>query len=237
VVDRSVKNESIVFGRSYCDYCHAKLSTFDLVPILSFVGLRARCRYCRHKLSWQYPIVETLVGVLFAATFYFLAASTTFSFVGILYYLAIISTLVVVAVVDLKFSLIPTTFVFGAAILALFRNYFYLSSADFVQAVFGAFVLALFFLAIVLVTRGRGMGTGDIPLVFLLGLFLGWPQSLLSTFLAFVSGAVISIFLLLFGRKKFGQAVPFGPFLIGAAIVVLFWGNTLTNLYLKLLTP
>ena len=232
VVDRTTRGGSILGPlRSYCDWCHATLSTFDLVPILSFVGLRGRCRYCHHKLSWQYPLVETLLGVLFAATFYSLAASGNFSALVVLFYLLIITVLVVVAIVDLKFSLIPTTFVFAASLIVLFWNYFQMSSSDFVTSVFSAFLLAFFFAAIVFLTRGRGMGSGDIPLVFLLGLFLGWPENLLAVFGAFLSGAIVALTLLLFGKKRLGQTIPFGPFLIASSIVVFYWGSQIIVWY------
>lgn len=235
VVDRTMKNESIVYGRSYCDFCHHPLSTFDLFPVLSFMGLRARCRYCHHKLSWQYPLVETAVGVLFILAFNFLATSGSLSPFLVVYTLVVLSALCAVFIFDFKYSLIPTTFVFASSLVVLFKNYFFLTSGDFVLNVFSAFALAIFFLVVVLVTRGRGMGTGDIPLVFLLGLFLGWPNNLAAVFLSFLSGAVVSILLLIFGRKKFGQTIPFGPFLIGSAIAVLFWGEQIIGWYFRLL--
>ena len=232
VVDRTTKGGSILSPlRSYCDHCGAKLATVDLVPILSFVGLRGRCRYCHHKLSWQYPLVETLLGVLFALTFYSLVARGTFSIPLVFYHFLVISVLVVVAVVDLKFSLIPTTFVFAASLIVLFWNYFQMSSSNFVTSVFSAFLLAFFFAAIVFLTRGRGMGSGDIPLVFLLGLFLGWPENLLAVFGAFLSGAIVALTLLLFGKKRLGQTIPFGPFLIASSIVVFYWGSQIIVWY------
>lgn len=237
VVDRTTVGGSILGPwRSYCDRCRATLSSLDLVPILSFVGLGARCRYCHHKISWQYPAVETLSGVLFALTFYSLASRGDFSVLLVSYYLLVISVLVVVAVVDMKFSLIPTTFVFATTLVVLFWNYFNQTSSDFVAGVFSAFILAIFFAAIAVVTRGRGMGSGDIPLVFLLGLFLGWPNNLAAVFLAFVSGAIVSVALLISGRKTFGQTVPFAPFLVAAAVAVLFWGNQIIDWYLLILS-
>lgn len=232
VVDRTVRGESIL-GRSSCDFCHRKLSTFDLVPILSFVGLRARCRYCRRKLSWQYPIVETLIGVLFAATFYTQVSLGTFTSVSLFYNFVIISILVVVAIFDLKFSLIPTTFVFAASLVSLFYIYFNLSSYDFVVGVLSSLLLAFFFLAIVVLTRGRGMGSGDIPLVFLLGLFLGWPFNLAAVFLAFLIGALASVVLLMLRIKKIGEAIPLGPFLILGTFIIFFWGEIIISWYLQ----
>lgn len=231
VVYRTIQSEGIIFGRSYCDFCRRRLSTLDLVPILSFVGLRGRCRYCRRKLSWQYPIVETLTGLLFLATFYYQVVGKDFSIVNLVFYLFVVCTLIVVAVVDLKYSLIPTTFVFFASLVTLFYNYFHLNSQSFVEGIFGAFLLAFAFLGLVVITRGRGMGTGDIPLVFWVGLFLGWPQSVIAIFLSFVSGAIFSLFLLASRRKTFGQTIPFGPFLVASTIAVFFWGNSLVSWY------
>lgn len=232
VVDRVVKGGNIL-GRSRCDYCRTVLSVLDLVPVVSFITLGGRCRYCRRKLALQYPLVESLCGFLFSLTFYMLVLQAYFSLLLLAYYLFIISVLIVVAIVDLRFSLIPTSFVFASSLVSLFYNYFYLDSGDFVRSVFSAFALALSFLGIVALTRGKGMGSGDIPLVFLLGLFLGWPKSLAAIFLAFLSGAAISIILLASRKKTLGQAIPFGPFLIASAVAVLFWGNALINWYLE----
>ncbi|MBI3282987.1 prepilin peptidase [Candidatus Curtissbacteria bacterium] len=236
VIDRTTQGGSVLGPwRSYCDHCRATLATVDLVPILSFVGLGGRCRYCHHKLSWQYPAVEMLTGILFSSTFYFLAARGSFSLLAVFYSLFVISTLIVVATVDLKFSLVPTTFVFAASLLVLFWNYFKLSSGEFVSGVVAAFILALFFGAIAVATRGRGMGSGDIPLVFLLGLFLGWPASVAAVFLAFLSGAIFAIFLIFLRKKKFGQTIPFAPFLIASSIAVLYWGGEIIGWYLGMI--
>ena len=162
VIDRTTGGKSIL-GRSYCDHCRATLSTVDLVPVLSFVSLRGRCRFCRKKISWQYPLVETLTGVLFVLTFYNLVLGADFSILKLAFYFFVIAIFIVVAVVDLKFSLIPTTLVYIGAACVLFYDYFTLSSDDFVRYVIVAFVLSAIFGLIVLVTRGRGMGTGDIP--------------------------------------------------------------------------
>lgn len=231
--DRMVCRQSIL-GRSHCDLCRATLSTVDLVPIVSFVGLGGRCRSCHRPISAQYPLVETVTGLVFVASFYAQVSGGILDLATLLYWLFILSIFMVVAVVDLKFSQIPTTLVFLAALVALFYDYFYLSSGDFVVWVVVAFLLALAFLAVALVTFGRGLGSGDIPLVFLIGLFLGWPKALEATFLAFLGGAIVAILLLVLGKKKFGQTIPFGPFLVFAASVSLFWGQQLLNWYLSL---
>lgn len=233
VCDRMIAGQSIL-GRSRCDHCRATLSTIDLVPVISFVGLGGRCRYCHRPISVQYPLVETVTGLAFVAAFYAQIAGGILDLATLLYYFFILSIFIVVATVDLKFSQIPTTLVFFASLVALFYDYFYLSSGDFVVWVAVAFLLALTFLAVAVLTFGRGMGLGDIPLVFLIGLFLGWPKALTAVFLAFLGGAIVAILLLALGKKKFGQTIPFGPFLVLAATVSLFWGQELLNWYISL---
>ncbi len=233
VIDRSLRGESIL-GRSYCDWCKTRLPTIDLVPILSFAVQKGRCRHCRRKLAWQYPLVEIGTGSLFVFCSYFQIANNGLSFISLIYLLFIVCILMVVTVVDLKFSLIPTTFIFFSSLVALFYNYLTLSSSIFVDHVLAAFAAGLFFGAIVLVTRGRGMGSGDIFLVFLIGMVLGFKSMVLAIFLAFFLGAVVSIGLIFLRRKRFGQTIPFGPFLVLGFFLALFWSKQIIDWYLML---
>src|SRR3989338_3137982 len=234
VIDRVSRRESIL-GRSYCDHCKATLSTFDLIPILSFVSLGAKCRYCKKPISWQYPLVELTCGLLFVAAFGVLVSSGGLNLVSLLYYFFLIAIAIIVAAVDFKFSLIPTSFVFLASLVALVYNFFTFSSGDFVTYVATAFGLAFAFAVIVLITRGRGMGEGDIVLAFLIGIVLGFAASLVAVFIAFLSGAIVSILLIILGRKKFGQTIPFAPFLISGFLVSLFWQSEIINWYFAML--
>lgn len=233
VADRSVKGQSIM-GRSYCDWCRAKLTAIDLVPIASFVALGAKCRRCKKPISWQYPLVELTTGILFVTTIIFLVTGGNLRIIPILYYLFIVSVLVVVGIIDVKHFLIPTTLTLAATLVSLIYNYFNFSSAVFVDHVLAAFSAAIFFGIIVLVTLRRGMGEGDIFLAFLIGMVLGLKSTLIAIFAAFMLGAIIAILLIILGRKKFGQAVPFGPFLIMGFLVSLYWGEFLLNWYLML---
>lgn len=223
-----------LFGRSYCDHCRRILKPWDLVPILSYLFLGGRCRTCHRKISFQYPAVEFLSGLLFALVFYFEATSADFSSVRILYVLLISAVMLVVAIVDFKYYLIPTTLVFAGSLTALFYNFFFLRSEVFVSYVIAAFGAALFFGAIVVVTRGRGMGSGDIVLAFLMGMVLGFEKVILAIFMAFFIGAVASLFLIFTGRKKFKQTIAFGPFLVLGFYISLWWYNPLVSWYLQL---
>src|SRR3989338_11093695 len=234
VIDRTTRGETIG-GRSYCDHCRATLSSLDLIPIISFITLGAKCRYCKKPLSWQYPAVETVTAALFTLAFLNQVFSGSLSLVTLLYLFVLVSVAVVVAVVDLKFYLIPTTFVYGASLIALVYNYFYLDSPIFIEHVLAAFGVGLLFLLIVLITRGKGMGQGDIVLAFLIGMVLGYEGTFAAMFLAFLTGAIVSIILVALRSKKFGQTVPFAPFLIGGFLVSLFWSTQIINWYFSML--
>ena len=234
VIDRTTRGETIL-GRSYCDHCKATLGTFDLVPIVSFAALGAKCRFCKKPLSWQYPLVEMATAVLFSVAFWRLASLGSLNAVNLAFYLLVICVSIVVAAVDWKFSLIPTTFVFAASIVALFYNYFLLSSPLFIEHIAAAFGAAVFFLLIVIVTRGRGMGQGDVVLAFLMGIVLGLQGIAVAMFLAFFLGAAVSVLLIIFGKRKFGQTVPFAPFLVLGFLLALFWAEPMIRWYLQML--
>ncbi|MBI2599191.1 prepilin peptidase [Candidatus Curtissbacteria bacterium] len=233
VIDRSIQGRTLT-GRSYCDWCGRTLEVADLVPIVSFLVIRGRCRKCRKPLSWQYPAVEGLGGIIFLLTFWKFSGGGDFSLPFLIYLLFICSTLIAVAAVDFKTSLIPTSFVFGAALAALFFNFFSKSSPDFIGFVAAAFGAAAFFAVIIFLTRGRGMGEGDAVLAFLIGMVLGVPGSIIAIFLAFFIGAVAAVFLVVLGKKRFGQTIPFGPFLILGFFVSLFFGQEILRYYLML---
>lgn len=236
VIDRVTTGGSLVKPlRSYCDHCRATLESVDLIPIISFVMLGAKCRYCKKPLSIQYPIVEGLTAVLFTVSLWVLAQNANLNFANLIFWFLLISTMVVVAVVDFKFSLIPTTFVYATSLVALFYNFFVLPSPIFVEHVIAAFGASVFFLLIVLITFGRGMGQGDIILAFLMGMVLGVESTVLAIFIAFLSGAVISLILIAIRLKRFGNTIPFGPFLVFGFLIVLFWGNFILENYLRML--
>jgi prepilin signal peptidase PulO-like enzyme (type II secretory pathway) len=232
-IDKMLHGRSL-WGRSHCDYCKKTLSPWDLVPILSYLMLRGRCRHCRRKIPPQYPVVEFLSGLLFACVFYFQVLNSPFDGIKVVYLILISAVLLVVATVDFRYYLIPTTLVFAASLLALFYDFFSYGPGEFAQFVFAAFAAAVFFGAIVLVTRGRGMGSGDIVLGFLIGMVLGFAQMVLAIFMAFVIGAVVAILLVILGRKKFKQAIAFGPFMILGFYIALWFYQPVTSWYLGL---
>lgn len=216
-------------GRSFCPYCKHTLCWRDLAPVFSFMALKGKCRYCREKISWQYPAVEIATGVIFLLIFNFE------NILAIFYLLLIACLLIVIFVYDLKHYLILDRFIYPAvAIVLLYLLVFKLQDYAFLPYVLSALGASAFFLAIFLISSGRWIGFGDVKLAFFMGFFLGYPKILVALFLAFFLGAIIGLGLIFFGKKKLKSEVPFGPFLIAGTFIALFWGDAIINWYLSL---
>jgi len=219
-------------GRSYCPKCKQDLSYKDLVPLFSYLFLLGKCRYCKEKISLQYPLVELVTGTIFL--FVFLQAGVSLE----LFYLFVISSLLVfVFVFDLKHYIIPDFANFSLAGIAfLYLFYSALMQNDLSVLLYGtlsAVGVFLFFFALFYLTKGRGMGFGDVKYVVFMGLFLGYPNILVGLFISFLLGAIIGLLLVFFGKKGMKSQVPFGPFLIIGSLIAYFYGEKLIDAYLN----
>ena len=225
VVYRLENNQSFLTGRSFCPKCKHVLAWYDLMPVLSFLLLGGKCRHCQKKISFQYPLVEIAVALLFLAIFYY--RLPVFS-----YFLSLF--LIVIFIYDLKHYLILDKVIYPAIGLTLIYDLLRFDLFTNWNLLISAIGASGFFLLIVLASRGKWMGVGDIKLAFLMGLILGWPNILVALFFAFLSGATIGVGLVLARRKSFKSEVPFGPFLVAGTIVAMFYGQALINWYLNL---
>ena len=241
LIYRLEKGKSFLKGRSFCPFCKHSLSWRDLVPVFSFIFLKGKCRYCHQPISFQYPLVEISTALIFLLIFNFftpldmqLSNGAIFNFLNIFYLWIAASFLIVIFVYDLKHYIIPDKIIYPAIGVALIYNFLkfdFLGSPDFLLSALGA---AAFFAAIVLISRGRWMGAGDIKLAFLMGLILGWPNILVALFLAFFLGAIVGVGLIFSGQKTLKSEIPFGPFLIFGTFSALFWGKEIIIWYREL---
>jgi prepilin signal peptidase PulO-like enzyme (type II secretory pathway) len=236
IIDRLPRGESIIEGRSHCDHCRRTLNALDLVPVFSYVFLGGKCRYCKKRLSLYYPIIELITGAAFVLVGYILVGMHTNLFlediryvVAAVYFLLLVSSLILIFFIDLRYGLIPFTIVLFALFVTFLWYAFSLPSGylnPFLSGL-GAFT---FFLILFFATKRRGMGFGDVMYAFLMGFVLGFPKIILGLYIAFLSGAIISVGLLLLKRKKLhGGTVPFGPFLVLGTFICLFWGQPLLD--------
>ncbi|MFH0906645.1 MAG: prepilin peptidase [bacterium] len=234
VICRLKTKEPIFFSRSYCPKCRAVLKWFDLIPVLSFLFKKGKCSYCDKEISWQYPLVELATGALFVlALCQFSSFAGKFDFFNFFYYLLIICFLLIIFVYDLKHYIIPDKIVFPAILLVLvikiIARFVFDSDINWFSDLLATFSASGFFLFLVLISKGKWMGLGDVKLAILMGLVLGWPNILLALFLSFFVGAIVGLGLIAFGKKCLKSEVPFGPFLAGATIFVMLGGSYFSN--------
>ena len=202
-------------GRSHCDFCNKTLNWYDLVPVISFFLSGGRCRYCNKKLSWQYPLVESFTGIFFVAIYLLrMDPLMTISLLGIA------SSLTVIFVADLKYHIIPDE---ATTAILFFSMPRVISQGDVFNNFLGSLSLMMSIYFLYLVTKGKGMGFGDVKLAAAMGWLLGIKVGLLALYLSFILGGVISLILIALRIRHVGSKIAFGPFLVFGTVSVLFF--------------
>lgn len=242
---RIVQGEDWIKGRSRCENCKAKIHWYDNFPLLSFLLLRGKCRNCHHPISIIHPVVESLMGILFVwwyfiGALFFRLSEQPFSAIQPAFWLLVGIFLLVVCVADLLYLIVPDLAVVALTLLTLGYRLFLaiggqMQWQDFWLAIGSALGLVSFFLFLYLVTKRRGFGFGDVKLAAPLALLLGWPKVIVGVFAAFLFGAVVGVVLLVQGRRKWRQAIPFAPFLVAGTVFALVCGESIWQMYFSLL--
>lgn len=217
--------KSVLNTRSHCQHCKKTLVWYDLLPLLSFVILRGKCRYCGKGISIQYPLVEAGTGLLFLLLYYLFGLNWSLPF-----YAVIFSLLTVVFVYDFRSELIPDEFVWAGLLIALLGSW-YFGGFGLVNMLLGSLICGMIPLFLVLISREKWMGAGDIKLGFLVGAIVGYPRALFLIFASFVLGSIVGLIYMGLGKKKLKDSLPFAPFLIMSALLALIWGQYFVDWY------
>lgn len=223
--------------RSFCPHCQKTIQAKDNIPILSFIILKGKCRYCQQKISWRYPLVELLTALVFL--FAFLSFGLSWITLSSVFFCSI---LIILTFIDIDFKIIPNGVILTGLITGIFfiilELIFKISFlsikgtifAKFLSSLYGLFIGGGFFFIITLFFP-KGMGGGDVKLAALIGLFLGWQKTIVGLFAGIVIGGIFAIILLVFKIKGRKDPIPFGPFLTLGGLIGLFLGEQLFNLY------
>lgn len=254
--DRFLLHPGIIGGRSRCNSCSVRLRWYELIPLVSFLFQRGKCRRCATKLSWQYPLVELASGLIVAAIPWRVAAyavsPSAVALISLLWILVFL-TLLLLSLIDWRLFLIPNEAnvflaLLGIILLAVSQSQtiplplsslgssgllFGLQESALANRALALLVALVLFGGLVLFTRGRGMGLGDVKLALALALVFGWPDILLLSAIGFVFGGIVGAAALLTQRKTMKSALPFGPFLAFAALTLFFFGTFLVREYLE----
>ncbi len=214
-------NESVITPRSHCTNCKTLLSGFDLVPIMSYILLGGKCRYCHIPFSIQYLIVELLTGIIFLLLYFQYGLGFLYIF-----FIGITSILICITFIDYNCKIIPDRLIFLVFLLGLLYRlvlYTLIKEKSIVtNGILGFLLGGGIFLILAIISNG-GMGGGDIKLIAMLGICFGWKDIVVISFLSFIVGGIISVFLLIFKIKSLKDPIPFAPFIsFGTLILILY---------------
>ena len=223
---RIPKGEGVVRRRSHCMKCGYMLRWYDLIPVLSFVLLKGRCRKCKEAISLQYPIIEVVNGVLYVLVFYV----NGFHYVSILYCL-MVSALLALSVIDFHTKEIP--FGFNVFIFILGMVNLILDRQNWTNYLLGFLSVSAVLFALFYLSKGRAIGGGDVKLMAACGFLIGWKLIIL----AFVLGCIIGSIIHMIRMRFFGaeRELAMGPYLSIGILFAILWGNQFLNWYLTLI--
>lgn len=236
---RIPRNESIVYPASHCTECGYKLAWCDLIPLVSYLFLRGRCRSCGTKISLRYPLIELVTGIVFLLLF--IKYGLTLAF---LLYAVLMSVLIVVFFIDLDHMVILNKlviFALVAAIIVALGNLFTPLTIygdnkwwnPFLGALLGSgFLFVVAVLGSIVFKSDEAMGGGDIKLMLPIGLFLGWRLTILTLFLSVIIAGVVGIVLLALKITSRKSSIPFGPFIVIGCFISIMYGYHIINWYL-----
>lgn len=233
-------NESM-WGRSYCPHCRQQLTWYENIPVLSFLFLKGRCRYCKKKISRQYPLVEISLALLFSFVYIFwknnLDIGINFSTDFLLHLVRdwiFVFVLLLIFVYDLLWQKVPMLALWPAIVVTFLFSLFL--GESLLALLLSIFLAVSFFLIQYLITKGKGLGSGDIWIGAFLGArFVTLSHLALTIFLTYMIGSLVALVLLSQKKKKMQSKLPLGPFLVVGALISLFFAKDIISWYLSLL--
>lgn len=218
---------SISKGRSYCPNCKTKIKNYDLIPILSYIILKGKCRNCGNRISLRYPMVELFTGII--ALLSFCKLGLTFEAMTIF---LIASILITIALIDIDTMTIPDRLTVSIIPLAIILSFFQ-NDVTIFERIIGFFIISLPMIALNKFIEDS-FGGGDIKLIAVCGLMLGWKNILLASFIAILISGIYASYLLISKKSKKGTHIAFGPYLCIGIYTSLLYGDELISWYLSL---
>lgn len=224
--------------RSQCVHCHHQLAWYDLIPVVSWLILRAKCRYCHKPISAQYPIVEVTNGILWLISFWALHPERPAQFIGLIAWFLAVSVLLALAVYDIRWMELPDRLVaiFGvlAGLIALLNiDFTKFTLYQYLDPLLGVLFIAGLFYFLFQISDGKWIGGGDVKLAAGMGLLLGLQGSVIALFIASLMGSVFGLSAMAIFKRDRKQVIPFGPFLISATFVVFLFGERIFAWYIS----
>jgi leader peptidase (prepilin peptidase)/N-methyltransferase len=221
---RLPKEESIVWPRSHCPTCKKMIRFYDNIPLISYLLLNGKCRYCKGSISLQYPLVEGITAL--SSFLLFLKFGPSLSY---LFYFVFVAALIVITVIDLYHQIIPDVISLPGVGVGLLTSLI-IPQITFFNSLMGILLGggSLFLVATLYewIFKREGMGGGDVKLLAMIGAFLGWKAVIVTILLSSLIGSITGILIMILKGKDFKYAIPFGPFLSLGAVIALFYAES-----------
>jgi leader peptidase (prepilin peptidase)/N-methyltransferase len=228
---RLPKEESIIWPGSHCPHCKKPIKVYDNIPLISYVLLKGRCRYCQKPISYQYPLIEGITAL--SSLFLFMRFGPSLSY---LIYFVFVASLMVITVIDLYHQIIPDVISLPGIGVGLLASLIIPQIAFFDSmkgVLLGGGTLFIVGNLYQWLFKREGMGGGDVKLLAMIGAFLGWKAVILTILLSSLIGSITGIIIMVLKGKDFKYAIPFGPFLSLGAVIALFYQNEIISWYLR----
>lgn len=224
VILRLPKNKSIIFESSHCPKCHTHIKPYDLIPIISYIFLGGKCRSCKAHISFRYPIIEAITAFSYVGVYLIFGFSIS-TIIGII----LSSTLIIITMIDLDTMEIYDRLLIIILILAIINVFF--SELTIIDHLLGFFVISAPLFLVAYFTGG--IGGGDIKLIAVAGLLLGYKATIVAFFIASILGGLVAVYLLLSKQKNRKSLIAFGPYLCIGIFIAYMYGNSIINWYLS----
>lgn len=227
-ISRLPQEKSVIWGRSKCPKCEDLIPWFCNIPLLSYIALKGKCRTCKASISFEYPGVELISGLMFVGLFHHYGFSKEL-FSSLIF----CSALLVISVIDIHHQIIPDEISLPGIILG-FVFALWTGKITWIESLLGIILGGGSFLLVAWgyekLAKREGLGGGDIKLLGMIGAWLGVQSLLVVIVLSSLLGSIVGIGAMIFQKKDFKTAIPFGPFLALGAIVYLFFGNEIQSI-------
>ena len=228
---RIPKGESIIYPPSYCEKCGVNIKLYDLIPVISYMILRGKCRCCKSKISLRDPLIGLITGILSLSIYYLCGLNLNF-----IKYIIFVSFIIIIGLIDLDTTDVYSKTTISAMIIGVIyilveKFYFGYGIKTYIYAV----LLCTIVIGTIILTT-KGMGSGDLDIYIVVSLFLGFKITALTIFFSFVFGALIGILLIVSKRKSRKDYIPFGPFIAIASIFSILFGDKVFLFYVSFIT-
>lgn len=244
MVWRIKTGRKVANDRSECEHCHHKLSALDLVPVVSWLYLRGKCRYCRKPIGWTPLLLELGLGAVFVVSYlaWPLGVTGAYGVASLLLWLVALTMLAILFVYDLRWFILPDKLVWPLAVVGLGLFAIQALERDLsllqwpMELLLALLPVSGLYYVLYVMSKGQWVGFGDVKLGIFIGLALGWQGALVAVVLANFIGVLVVLPGLMSKKLSRTSQIPFGPFLIAATVIAMLGHEVLANWYLNLLS-